>query len=81
MIDVAFLSCDQIYCSTNANEMWLQWKRLFLSIVDKHAPLRTMRVRARSSPWILFELKKRMHDRDRREPGTNLFVFRNINPF
>ena len=27
-------------------------------------PLRTMRVRARSSPWITSELKKRLHDRD-----------------
>ena len=44
--------------------MWLQWKRLFLSIVDKHAPLRTMLVRARNSPWITSELKKQMHDRD-----------------
>ena len=41
--------------------MWLQWKRLFLSFVDKHVPLRIMRVRARSSPWITSELKKRMH--------------------
>ena len=31
---------------------------------NKHAPLRTMRVRTRSSPWITSELKKRMHDRD-----------------
>ena len=36
---------------------------MFLSIVDKHAPLRTMRVRAGSSPWITSELKKRMHNR------------------
>ena len=33
-------------------------------LVDKHAPLRTMRVRARSAPWITSELKKRMHDQD-----------------
>ena len=44
--------------------MWLQWKSSFVSIVNKHAPLRTMRVRTRSSPWITSELKKRMHDRD-----------------
>ena len=36
--DVASQSWDQIYCSSNPNDMWLQWKRLFLSIVDKHAP-------------------------------------------
>ena len=44
--------------------MWLKWKCSFLSIANKHAPLRTMRVRTRSSPWITSELKKRMHDRD-----------------
>ena len=41
--DVASQNWDKVYNSTNPNEMWLQWKCLFLSIVDKHAPLRTMR--------------------------------------
>ena len=44
--------------------MWLQWKSLFASIVNKHAPLRAMRVCTRNSPWITSELKKRMHDQD-----------------
>ena len=35
-----------------------------LSIVDKYAPLRTMRGRSRSSPWITSELKKIMHNRN-----------------
>ena len=54
---VSMLGSD-IYNSTDPNEMWLQWKCLFLSLVNKHAPLRTMRVRMRSG------LKKRMTDRD-----------------
>ena len=58
--DVASQSWDQIYCSTNLNDMWLQWKRLFLPIVDKHASLRIMRVRVSSSPWITSELRKRI---------------------
>ena len=59
------LKCwNHIYNSTDPNQMWLQWKCSFLSIVNKHAPLRTMRVRTRSSPWITSGLKKRMHDRD-----------------
>ena len=33
----------------------------FLAIADKHAPLKTMRVRSRSSPWITSELKDLMH--------------------
>ena len=58
--DFASQSWDQIYCSTNLNDMWLQWKRLFLPIVHKHASLRIMRVRVRSSPWITSELRKRI---------------------
>ena len=50
--------------ASDPNDMWLQWKCSFLSIVNKHAPLRKMRVRTRSSPWITSELKKRIHDRD-----------------
>ena len=38
MLHVSSQSWDQIYCSTNPNDMWLKWKRLFISIVDKHAP-------------------------------------------
>ena len=29
---------------------------MFLSVVEKHAPLRTMRVRERSSLWITAEM-------------------------
>ena len=44
--------------------MWSRWKCMFLSIVEKHAPLRTMCVHALSSPWIKSELKKRMHNQN-----------------
>ena len=33
-------------------------------IVDKHAPIRTKRVRSKSCPWITAGLKERMHNRD-----------------
>ena len=63
--DIASHCWDHIYNSTDPNEMWLQWKSSFVSsIVNKDAPLRTMYVRTRSSPWITSELKKPMHDRD-----------------
>ena len=62
--DITSQNWDQIYNSTDPNEMWSQWKCLFLPIANKHAPLRTMRVRARSSPWITSTLKRCMHDRD-----------------
>ena len=49
---------------SGGNIMYSQYISSFVSIVNKHAPLRTMRVRTRSSPWMTSELKKRMHDRD-----------------
>ena len=62
--DVMSQRWAHIYNSHNPNDMWSQWKYSFLSIVDKHAPLRTARVRARSSPWITSDLKKLMHERN-----------------
>jgi hypothetical protein len=44
--------------------MWAEWKSTFLTIADKHAPIRTKRIRSKNSPWITSDLKKRMHDRD-----------------
>ena len=48
----------------NPNDMWHDWKNSFLGIVDKHAPLRSKRVRALKSPWVTPYLKQRMHERD-----------------
>ena len=62
--DILSQCWDNVYESSNPNEMWEQWKCTFLAIADKHAPLKTMRVRSRSSPWITSELKDLMHNRD-----------------
>ena len=37
---------------------------MFLFCADKHAPLKTKRVRASESPWINSNLKQEMHKRD-----------------
>ena len=44
--------------------MWHVWKAIFNSVVDKHAPFRTKRVRASKSPWISSERKDEMHKTD-----------------
>ena len=42
MIYVPF---DEIkYISSDANEMWTLWKRFFLDILNKHAPITNMQV-------------------------------------
>ena len=51
-------SWNDITNLTDPNEMWVKWQSSFLSIVVKHCPLRTMRVRVRSCSWITSDLKK-----------------------
>ena len=44
--------------------MWETWKNVFTSIADKHAPLRTRKVRSKHTPWLTNEIKKQMNHRD-----------------
>ena len=53
-----------ILCHMTGIRIWSDWKKSFLEIVDKHAPLRKARVRGRGSLWITSELKKQMHEKD-----------------
>ena len=45
--------------------MWDEWKRMFLSVVEKHAPIKRKRVRNKKSPWINSRAKQLMIERDR----------------
>ena len=54
-------SIDQL---NNPNDMWVKWKEMFLECIDRHAPLKSKRVRLSKSPWINSNLKKLMHKRD-----------------
>ena len=45
--------------------MWHVWKNIFNNVVDRHAPLRSKRVRSSKSQWVTKRLKQLMHERDR----------------
>lgn len=62
--DISLQSWYSIDMYDDPNSMWRAWKKLFFSVVDRHAPIRTKRVRAFKSPWITSHLKQRMHERD-----------------
>ena len=51
--------------SENPTDMWLALKTVFLSVVDKHAPIRTKRVRSSKCPWVTPQLKKYMYETDK----------------
>ena len=59
--DISSLSWDCINDMSDPNAMWSEWKSLFLSVCNKHAPIRTRRTRAYKSPWINSELKSLIH--------------------
>ena len=40
------------------DDKWGCWKSLLLSVLDRHAPLRKIRVRRSSLPWITAEVLK-----------------------
>ena len=42
-----------------------KWTALFSSIVEKHAPIRDIRVSDRNCPWVNADLKALMKSRDR----------------
>jgi len=49
---------------SNPNDMWCEWKEMFLGCVDKHAPLKLKRIRKKRSPWITKELLCKIRKRD-----------------
>ena len=48
----------------NPNVCWRVWRSLFLHVLDWHAPLRLMRLRGNSIPWISPDIKNLMRVRD-----------------
>ena len=57
-------SWDCINTYDDPNKRWYAWKNIFSTVIDRHAPLRSKRVRSSKSPWITSHLKQRMHERN-----------------
>ena len=49
----------------DTNDMIREWSSVFSAIIEKHAPMREMRISDKNSPWITRELKSLMISRDR----------------
>ncbi|CAB4013686.1 Hypothetical predicted protein, partial [Paramuricea clavata] len=50
--------------NSDPNLAWQEWKNIFLSISDNHAPYRTRKVRNEHCPWLDNEIKKLSYHRD-----------------
>ncbi len=53
------------FFAEDPNAMWEIWKKIFLEVLDKHAPLQYKKVRSKKVPWITTEIKKLINTRDR----------------
>ena len=62
--DLRMIDWNRVTMHNNPNEMWDVWKHLLACVMDKHAPLRTKRVKNKRSPWITNELLHEMRTRD-----------------
>ncbi len=43
---------------TDPNALWNDFKNKFLSVADKHAPIRQLRVKSEYKPWLTNEIKQ-----------------------
>ena len=50
-------------CS-DPNDMWHEWKQIFVSCMDKHPPRELKRISKKRAPWITKGLLHKMHRRD-----------------
>ena len=59
------MSCDILNGSQDEGEIsWEQWKSAYTKICDKHAPMKILRLKKRSNPWITHDIIKLMYQRD-----------------
>ena len=50
--------------SKDVDEVWLRWKAFFLNILDKHAPVASIKVKGNSLPYVTSGLKSMIRTRD-----------------
>ena len=44
---------------------WEDWKNVFLSLSNKHVPIKTAWLKVRSNPWMTSDIVKLMYKRDK----------------
>ena len=57
--------------SGNPDTLWLIWKSFFINILNKHAPVKTIRVRGNSLPYVTAEVKHMKRTRDKLRSKAN----------
>ena len=78
MRDLNLINFDEVSHFDNPNEMWQNWVTKFMSVINKHAPLKKKRLGKKKSPWITPEVISKMRQRDslkKKFDITNMNIF------
>ena len=64
--DLSSVLWENVECfdDSNLHVAWQAWKSDFNAILYHHAPIRYVHVRQSSVPWLTFDIKKMMKERD-----------------
>ena len=66
LADISHFFWDElVYRTDDTNTMVNDWSPLFSAVIEKHAPIREMRVSDKNSPWVNSELKYLMKSSDK----------------
>ena len=59
------ISCDILNGSQDNDSIsWDRWKLAYTDTCDKHAPVKSLRLKKRSNPWMTHDIIKLMYERD-----------------
>ena len=64
----------KVNACSSVHDAWTAWSTAVTSVMNKHAPLKTHRLKARSNPWVTREIISLMYKRDylhRKMKGSN----------
>ena len=64
-MEVDNISFDTIRdVSSDVNELWQTWLDFFLAILNKHSPIVTLKIRGKTAPYVMSEIRKMIRQRD-----------------
>ena len=62
--DLEQMPWSNVDLCSDPNDMWQEWKQMFVNCMDKHAPRKLKRISKKRAPWITRGLLHKMHRRD-----------------
>ena len=52
-----------ISCFDDPDDVYFAWREIFMDVCNKHAPVKSVKLRAKSLPWITGRLRHKMNER------------------